>query len=557
MKSRSSARGRKKSSPPPAAAWPPFFSPLAPTPALWRGFWPCLGAAFLLRVVVGVGGEWTVRADEVFQYLEQAHRWVFGYGQVTWEYRIGARSWLLPSFAGAVLLLCKALGAAHPDAYIPAVKIAHAALSLLIPVGMYLFARRTIGETAARLALLFGCFWHEFVFLAAHAFAEQYATAIFFGALSLLAPAVGKARLLAAGFLLGLVVALRLPYLPTVGVFGLALLAAYAQRDWLLIFGGGVLALVLWGALDFFTWGRWQHSPRLYADLFFFNDIFHEMGRPLPPAKSVHLLFLAESSFGLYALAVGGFWRWRKNWILLALAATTLIFHLALSNQEYTNTFLAWPFLWMLIAATAAQIAAGASAKRARAKSGLARAPFVAGALALSATLAVAVSGVPGGFGKYQAILLDAGGGLRSEVSLNVARDLGARPAGEVRGVLWKASPAFLFLTGGHYYMHHRAPILWPDVLESHARRFGERDPRDYASHIVAPADAEFAGFSRDKQFGPLAVFVNGELENVEIPVDFETDVLPPEWAGLEPAAKRLGIWFRPPTPSLLGVNTK
>ena len=281
------------------------------------------------------------------------------------------------------------------------------------------------------------------------------------------------------------------------------------------------------------------------------------MGRPLPPAKSVHLLFLAESSFGLYALAAGGFWRWRKNWILLSLAATTLIFHLALSNQEYTNTFLAWPFLWMLIAAAAAQIGAGASAKRARAKNGLARAPFVASALALSATLAVAASGVPGGFGKYQAILLDAGEGLRSEVSLNVARDLGARPADEVRGVLWKASPAFLFLTGGHYYMHHRAPILWPDVLESHARRFGERDPRDYASHIVAPADAEFAGFSRDKQFGPLAVFVNGELENVEIPVDFETDVLPPEWAGLEPAAKRLGIWFRPPTPSLLGAKTK
>jgi len=35
--------------------------------------------------------------DEVFQYLEQAHRIVFGYGVVPWEYNYGIRSWLLPA----------------------------------------------------------------------------------------------------------------------------------------------------------------------------------------------------------------------------------------------------------------------------------------------------------------------------------------------------------------------------------------------------------------------------------------------------------------------------
>ena len=51
------------------------------------------------------------------------------------------------------MFLCKLLGFGHPDFYIPAVKIRHALLSLAIPAGMYLFGRRVIGKTAARLAL--------------------------------------------------------------------------------------------------------------------------------------------------------------------------------------------------------------------------------------------------------------------------------------------------------------------------------------------------------------------------------------------------------------------
>ncbi len=33
-------------------------------------------------------------SDEFGQYLEQAHRLVFGYGLVPWEYRADMRSWL-------------------------------------------------------------------------------------------------------------------------------------------------------------------------------------------------------------------------------------------------------------------------------------------------------------------------------------------------------------------------------------------------------------------------------------------------------------------------------
>jgi len=44
-------------------------------------------------------------ADEIFQTLEQGHRLAFGYGLVPWEFRVGARSWLLPGVIAGVMKL--------------------------------------------------------------------------------------------------------------------------------------------------------------------------------------------------------------------------------------------------------------------------------------------------------------------------------------------------------------------------------------------------------------------------------------------------------------------
>ena len=56
--------------------------------------------------------------DEIFQYLEQAHRLVFGYGYVPWEYRFGIRSWILPALISPILYLCKYLRIDTPIVYI-------------------------------------------------------------------------------------------------------------------------------------------------------------------------------------------------------------------------------------------------------------------------------------------------------------------------------------------------------------------------------------------------------------------------------------------------------
>src|SRR3546814_19543031 len=53
----------------------------------------------VLGIVLRIAATWPMsmhHPDEVIQYLEQAHRLVFGYGVITWEYRYGMRQWLLP-----------------------------------------------------------------------------------------------------------------------------------------------------------------------------------------------------------------------------------------------------------------------------------------------------------------------------------------------------------------------------------------------------------------------------------------------------------------------------
>jgi len=41
--------------------------------------------------------------DEIFQATEPAHRLVFGYGIVAWEFQLGMRSWILPGTIAGLL----------------------------------------------------------------------------------------------------------------------------------------------------------------------------------------------------------------------------------------------------------------------------------------------------------------------------------------------------------------------------------------------------------------------------------------------------------------------
>ena len=70
------------------------------------------------------------------------------------------------------------MGLGEPFWYVGGVKLMFCAFSLLIPVGMYFFARRHFGELSARVALLAGAFWYELVGFAHKPMTEFVATAL-------------------------------------------------------------------------------------------------------------------------------------------------------------------------------------------------------------------------------------------------------------------------------------------------------------------------------------------------------------------------------------------
>src|SRR5260370_9846149 len=56
--------------------------------------------------------------DEIYQSLEPAHRLVFGYGLIAWEFVQGARSWALPVVVAAILKASPLFGGAEQRAYL-------------------------------------------------------------------------------------------------------------------------------------------------------------------------------------------------------------------------------------------------------------------------------------------------------------------------------------------------------------------------------------------------------------------------------------------------------
>lgn len=56
--------------------------------------------------------------DEYWQSLEVAHKQVFGYGALTWEWQKGIRSYLYPSIFAAVYSVLKFTGLDCPEAVV-------------------------------------------------------------------------------------------------------------------------------------------------------------------------------------------------------------------------------------------------------------------------------------------------------------------------------------------------------------------------------------------------------------------------------------------------------
>jgi hypothetical protein len=288
-----------------------------------------LAAAFLFRAAFGLYTQTTVNPDEIYQYLEQAHRLVFHWGFIPWEFQHGARSWLIPGAIATILKACALIGLGSPDIYQPAVKLVLCAVSTTLPLSIYRIGRATLAEAGARVGLIGTAVWYELINVAARPLPDALAAYALFGALAVLVSPPRKHADIAFGALAGLALALRVEFFPAVAA--MLAVAALTKRGRvgavMIAFAAVVVAA---GALDAVTLGEWFGSV---IETVRYN-IVEGMARTFGVAPPYgYLVVIAADSCGLAVLGVLGLavsarTTWRISLpLLLQLAAFSVISH--------------------------------------------------------------------------------------------------------------------------------------------------------------------------------------------------------------------------------------
>ncbi|HVF95537.1 MAG TPA: hypothetical protein VM900_14595, partial [Sphingomonas sp.] len=146
--------------------------------------------------------------DAIYQYLEPANRLLTGDGLVTWEWRAGMRSWLLPTLLAVPMALGRSLDPSGDLALLlPRIAVALASLSIV-------WAGWSLGERVSRGAALLGALvaatWFELVHFGAQTLSEPVASAAFLPAAILTTrDRPSRTALVAVGALLALATLLR------------------------------------------------------------------------------------------------------------------------------------------------------------------------------------------------------------------------------------------------------------------------------------------------------------------------------------------------------------
>ena len=229
--------------------------------------WAALvGFAFALRIGLALGSPSIFYPDEIFQTLEPAHRLAFGYGVISWEWRLGIRSWVLPTFLAGVMRATSWLGSAS-SGYQLGVTIVLTLLSLISIWFGYAWAKRASGTTAAIIAALACTFFFGLVYFAPKALYEVIAAHVMLPGLYLgvYGEKLGeRKRLFLAGLLCAFAACLRIQLLPAL-LFAMIYFCYPRWRSRIpAVAAGAAIPVLLFGAVDWMTWSYPWQSFLLY-----------------------------------------------------------------------------------------------------------------------------------------------------------------------------------------------------------------------------------------------------------------------------------------------------
>ena len=302
--------------------------------AIGLGF--LLAIAVVLRLVPTVFVPSINWGDEIFQATEQAHRLIFGYGIVPWEFQLGARSWLLPGVVAGLIELSRPLGDG-PAYYLPVIAVAFALLAVAPVYCTFQWCRRPFGLTGAFIAAVVVAAAPELVYFGSRVLFEVIAAHLLVIAVYLVEPGypvASRRRLVAAGAVFGLACLLRVQLAPAAAV--IVLWSAWGGWRGRLVplLAGGALVMLLGGAvLDWLTIGYPFASLWRYVLYNIFYGVSSGFG-----TEPWYYYVLGELGLwgggALFLLVVVGLGAWRMPLLLVA-AAIILAEHSAIEHKEY------------------------------------------------------------------------------------------------------------------------------------------------------------------------------------------------------------------------------
>lgn len=218
--------------------------------------------ALSLRIYVSVFWPNIFHPDEIFQTLEPAHRLAYGYGIVTWEWRRGARSWVVPSFLALAMRTTGWLSKGSTG-YLISIDAFLATLSLSSVWFAFMWAKRASGTMTAVIAAFASSVCFELVYFSSKALTEVIATSFLLPGLYLGVYGSNtreKSRLFLAALFCSISISLRLQLAPA----AIVAVAYFCYPEWRRrlpsVIAGFSLPILAVGIVDAITWGYPWHS---------------------------------------------------------------------------------------------------------------------------------------------------------------------------------------------------------------------------------------------------------------------------------------------------------
>jgi hypothetical protein len=391
-----------------------------------------------LRIWYAHGNYSIVFPDEFHQSTEQAHRLVYGYGLIPWEYDEGARTWAWPALLAALLQITDLLGLDDPGEYTDVIRGGLMFASACIVPAVYLLARvfgadRVPAVAGAALA----AFASPFVYFGHRAFSEAASLLPVTLGFALAVGAVDRWRdhprsrelLWAGALLLGFSVHLRLQN--ALFCFGL-LFVLVVWREWratyhaLLVFGVAALALAI---TDLAIWGAPFSSAWEYAEYQVSHGAAYNWGaRGIDGFASALLAIAAVTAFlGLVVARIPS--RWPP--LFLVTVGSLFFYYSLIGHQELRYLLPTLPFACALAGVWLSELTADFKPRvRVACAAVLASLAFVSG---------LRTPERPEYYGDVNSLMMVAG-----------------RQA-DLCGLF--VEPADLAWTGGYYFFHRRVPL--------------------------------------------------------------------------------------------------